>query len=349
MRRIVFIRLPVDFSSSLLDLCSEFTPLVENLSNNEIFLDLTGCGATGRILKSIALQVYQEIATRSEIGLAASKLAARTAVMRSRMHDSEQTFFRIIDNRQAYIAEVLPGREKEFISSLPLTEFYPLNTKEVKLFTRMGYSRVGELAGFSPYRLTKIVKRDAWMLVQNIRGMDSSPVVGLYPPFRIVYPVDLESEVTDGNIIKNHLGRTVKVLLKVLEKRHSGCKDVSLELWGEDFKIKQDRSLGALCNEEKYLGHVIEGLWEKAGTQKPILGFTITLSEIKPVQMEEQDLFTNRMVVGINRRETSIGDTIDDLLYRFPGLISRGVEIDRREQLLAFWDPWRCRSGKTEV
>ena len=78
---------------------------------------------------------------------------------------------------------------------------------------------------------------------------------------------------------------------------------------------------------------------------RTVEGVRIFLSELKPLEMRAQDLFTLRCTYQQEARERKRSAILEQLLQRFPDRLSLGMDIDRREQVLLFWDPWRFSPG----
>jgi nucleotidyltransferase/DNA polymerase involved in DNA repair len=341
LRKIVFIKLNgIEFSGELLDFCSTFTPLVEPRGNNEVFLDLTGVRQTWGILKNIAERIYADYRVKAQMGLATSKLLARIAATAAKLPTGNSDY-RVINREELNLIQVLPGREQEFIASLPLTDFYPLDDGDLKKLTRLGYCNVGEITALSPQRLTALLGKEVYLLSQYSQGKDSAPVLGLYPPLRIIYPSNFDEAVTDSGRIGREIRRAAGVLSTLMESRHCGCRNITLDLITTAGRIREERVLSSICWDAKQLFNILSLLWKKAGSHNPLLNFTITLGQICTLQVVQQDLFTNRPSYHQEQRRDNLENTIDNLLYRFPDMIRRGIDTDRREQVLAFWDPWR--------
>lgn len=343
MKKIAFIYLNKNIvSENLLKICSSYTPLLEPAAENEVFLDLSGYRQAGQIINKIAEEICTEYSNRAEIGLASSKLLARISVLRKNLPARQQgkISYRIISSKKAFIIQVLPGKEEDFMASLPLQEFYPLGSKEVKKLHRMGFSSMGEIAALSRQDLINLLGQDAYSLWQNSRGIDLSPVMGLYPPLQLIYPFDFMGEYSSYTGIETVIKTAVTSLTKVLEKKHSGAKKIILELYGEKF-YKEERLLSNPAYRTEQILNIVLKLWQRLSLQEALDKIVIILADISPLQMVEQDLFTTRISFERERKEIKREDILENLKNRFPGMIYLGPVINRREQVLALWDPWR--------
>lgn len=350
MRRIVFLTLN-DQAPGLyercLEICSAYTPLVEPSGNNAIFLDLSGCGATGGIIREISQRVGKEMNPNAktvpglQIGLAASKLLAHCAVKCMDSVPCPPETYRLITWPEARVITIIPGQERSFIANLPLNSFYPLRSDLIKRLTRLGFSRVGELSALPLHQLSLLSPKDGILLAQLVRGEDSSPVTGLYPPFHISYPIGLEEAGLDFTRIENALREAAGYLTDALESRHYGCSHISLDLISGLQRLRVERSLSSDCSRPEHLSNILLGLMKQAGPLTVLSGLIITLDELAPRQMLQPDIFSYRATCEKEQRQDKVRELITNLTDRFPDSLKSGLQLDRREQVLSYWDPWR--------
>lgn len=205
---------------------------------------------------------------------------------------------------------------------------------------RLGYSRVGEMAGLSREKLGQILKRDALLLWQNSQGIDYSPVRGIYPPDRLVCSVLLPS-CKDRQSLERALQQISVNLEKELDKRHKACRKLVLEIRGEKESLSQERLLGYACHEASQLTRILVELLPKTELPLPVEELRVRVDRLEKVEVEMPDLFTWRQHYQEEQQHRRLQEAIHDLLQRFPRSIQQGAEIERREQVLALWDPWR--------
>jgi len=93
------------------------------------------------------------------------------------------------------------------------------------------------------------------------------------------------------------------------------------------------------AGEERRLREILGILLKNLSLTGPILGMTLEVSSLYRWSLTEQDLFT------LDKRSTrphqELKGTVEALEGKIPGAVHVGVAIDRREQVLSLWDPWR--------
>ena len=342
MRKIVYIFLAADIiDTAFLDACSLHSSLVEPIGERELLLDLSPFNRIGDVLNLLAGTLSGLIKGKASIGVAASPLLAMLAVRRSSLAAEAKSSCRSFKKKGINIIQVIPGKEPLFMRTLPLEEFTPLSARESKLLKRLGYSRVGDLAELGSARLKQILKRDAATLWQNSCGRDYTPAKGLYPPGRLSYSLVVEEGCRNRTQLLLILKGAARELSGLLIERHASCYNVELqlELSGEQ-SLHMKRQLLAACHEISSLRMILEGLLPDI-IERPIIGLRVLLKDLKPLEMRVQDLFTLRYTYQEEVKKQRRAASMEQLLQRFPGRISLGMDIERREKILLFWDPWR--------
>lgn len=346
MRKIVYISLAAEsFDDQLLQACSQHTSLLEPVGNRELFLDLSSFKRISDILDGLTSALAGLIKEQAAIGLATSPLLARLAVNRYTFTAPARSTCRWFNRNNIAIVQVIPGQESAFINTLPLPEFSPLSARECRLLNRLGYAYVGDLVILGPYRLKQLLKRDVSHLWQNIQGCDYTPVRGLYPPERLGYALAWEEGGQDYKQLSIFIRDGARELSSLLEQRRVSCHRVELQLdLSGGQTIFKERQLSSACYDYSRLSIILEGLLPDS-FDKPAEGLRIFLSGLKPLEMRAQDLFTLRYTYQQEARERKRAASMEQLLQRFPGRLGLGLDVDRREQVLLFWDPWRFSPG----
>lgn len=342
MRKIVYLHLEKEkISRVILDECSQHSPLVEPQGEQGVLLDLSTFKRAGEIVKELAVFIHRQNAGPARLGLASNPLLAFCGACSSiPVQAKSKNTYRLQSYHNILILQVLPGQEANFLAGLSLQEFPVLPAKERQKLMRLGYSRVGEMAGLSRERLGQILKRDALLLWQNSQGIDYSPVRGIYPPDRLGCSVLLPS-CKERQSLELALQQISANLGKELGQRHKACRKLVLEIRGEKESLSRERLLGYACYEATQLARILAELLPKSELPLPVEELRVYLDRLEKVEVEMPDIFTWRRHYQEEQRRRRLQESIYNLLQRFPQDIRQGAEIERREQVLALWDPWR--------
>ena len=122
-------------SERIMSIFAQFTPLVEPLSLDEAFLDVTGSAklfGTGReIAQAIRTQVFATEKITCSVGIATSKFIAKLASGRCKPNG---------------ILEIAHNRVLEFLHPLPVSEIWGVGPKTNEELQRLGLRTVSDLA-----------------------------------------------------------------------------------------------------------------------------------------------------------------------------------------------------------
>ncbi len=122
-------------SRAVMDIFRSFTPVVEQLSVDEAFLDVAGgkrlWGSPHRIGALIREQVYRQLEMTCSVGVAASKFIAKLASTRSKPDG---------------LLVVPPAQMLEFLHPLPLPALWGVGARTQERLERMGLHTVGDVA-----------------------------------------------------------------------------------------------------------------------------------------------------------------------------------------------------------
>ena len=166
------VRTPTNFtryrevSRRVMAIFREYTPLVEPLSLDEAYLDVTALVATGRVADQIASQlksrVKEELGLTISVGVATSKSVAKIA--------SD------FDKPDGFTV-VPPGTERDFLSPLPVGRLWGVGPKTVERLNAEGIHTIGDLASQTDEWFTRMFGRTGGRIRSLALGDDDSAVV----------------------------------------------------------------------------------------------------------------------------------------------------------------------------
>jgi nucleotidyltransferase/DNA polymerase involved in DNA repair len=153
-------------SERIMEIFHRFTDLVEPVSIDEAFLDVTGSARAMGTGEAIACRLKQGIreATRltASVGVATSKLVAKVA---SDMRKPDG------------LVVVAPGEEAAFLAPLPVRRLWGVGPKMEEALAKLGVVTIGDLAELEPARLERRLGTHGYDLQRLARGEDDRPVV----------------------------------------------------------------------------------------------------------------------------------------------------------------------------
>jgi DNA polymerase-4 len=135
-----------EVSRSIHGVFEEYTPLVEGISLDEAFLDVTGAerlfGPAAEIAVSIRSRIRCELGLPCSVGVAGVKFLAKLA---SEAAKPRADLRGIVEGPGVFVIE--PGRELEFLRPLPIEALWGVGPATATRLRRLGITTVGELMG----------------------------------------------------------------------------------------------------------------------------------------------------------------------------------------------------------
>ena len=163
-------------SAEVNEIFSSITPLVEPLSLDEAFLDVSGCirlhGPGAIIGNSIRDRVWNELQLRCSVGVAPNKFLAKLASVAAKPIAAPDAV------RQGRgVVEVLPGHELEFLHPLPVQALWGVGPSTLQRLNRLGVRTVADLADLDEVTLVAAVgAAHGQHLYRLAWGVDDRPV-----------------------------------------------------------------------------------------------------------------------------------------------------------------------------
>ena len=178
------------------------TPLVEPISLDEAFLDVSGSvrlfGEPARIAERIRAQVRTEVGVSCSVGMAPNKLLAKLASRRAKPDGLEVVRVEDVGS---------------FLEPLSARDLWGVGEKTVETLGRLGIRTVGDLGRAVPAVLGRLLgEQHAAELVRLARGLDDRPVVPYEPPKSVSHEQTFERDLdADEDLLREILALSHKV------------------------------------------------------------------------------------------------------------------------------------------
>lgn len=297
-----------EISNQIMEIFSEISPLVEQLSIDEAFLDMTGTemlyGGVLAAAKLVKERIKRETGLTGSVGLAPNKFLAKMA---SDLQKPDG--LTVISHEKA----------REFIAPLPVTKIFGIGKGAAEQLRLFGVTTIGQLAQVELSVLQKVFGKNAQAVQQLAIGIDDRPVVASREAKSIGREHTYERDITSYEECKQALlSLSGEVGYRV---RRQDClgHTLTLKVKYADFTLKThsystDRDIS--CDEDIY--ELACELLEKVALGKGIRLLGISLSNLEKgsgfgLAFEEE--------LKLKQRNAAV----DDLKKRFgEDIISRG-------------------------
>lgn len=188
-----------ELSDQVMGIFANLTPLVEQLSIDEAFLDLTDLPQPPlELARMLQAEVDHKTHLPCSIGAASNKLVAKTAT------DVSKAAHRGITPPRAILV-VPAGEEAAFMAPLPVKMLYGVGPKTAERLLQLGIRTVGDLAQMPERRLASEFGKFGAEMALRARGIDDSPVSNQHETKSISQEVTFEKDVADEGILRRKL------------------------------------------------------------------------------------------------------------------------------------------------
>ncbi len=325
-----------EMSRHVMALLREYTPLLEQISIDEAFLDVSGTeaqyGSPARLAERIQGRIQAELGLSASFGVAANKLVAKIAS----------------DFRKPYgITVVLPGKEADFLAPLAVRKLWGVGEVTARELGRLGVQTIGDLAGFSPVRLREVFGSHGRHQGEAAHGRDASPVVTEHEIKSLSREETFGRDTRDTALLARELLRLSDSVASGLRRHGLMARTVSLKLRYTDFStLTRRRTLAEPTDSgpEIYAQaqSLLQAAWDKRRVVRLVgvgaAGLTETAGQLKLFEADDADATAARQAV--RERRARLDATLDGIRARFgDDAIQRASLLDEPEEL------WVARTG----
>jgi DNA polymerase IV len=220
------------------------TPLVEPLSLDEAFLDVSGAirlfGSPASIGRQIREQVAQQQQITCSVGIATSKFLAKLASVHCKPDG---------------LLVIPAGQALQFLHPLPVSALWGVGDKTRQTLSRLGLRTVGDIAGTPLDALEHdLGKAAAAHLHALARGQDERAVTSSVREKSVGSEETFESDISDPVLIRRELLRLSRRTATALRSAGLAARTISIKLRKADFTtITRSRTLPAATSETQQI------------------------------------------------------------------------------------------------
>lgn len=259
-------------SHQIRDIFLDYTPLVEPLSLDEAFLDVTedlrGIGSATRIAELIRNRIKQETGLTASAGVSYNKFLAKLA--------SDQ-------NKPDGLCVIRPGEGAAFVAALPVRRFFGIGPRGAEKMASLGIETGADLAACDIHFLRQHFGSQADYLYRAARGIDLRRVKANRPRKSVGAERTLDRDISSGAALREVLERIIALAWARITRAEARGRTVTLKLKHKDFtNLTRSRSLPtAIASEVEFarIGHELLG--EVLPLAQPVRLVGLTLSALE--------------------------------------------------------------------
>jgi DNA polymerase-4 len=297
-----------EISGRIMDIFRRYTPLVEPLSLDEAFLDVSGCLRLFGPAEALARRLKTEV--RSETGLTVS------AGVASQKHLAKIASGR---NKPDGLTVVPPGGELDFLWSLPLRELWGVGPATLTRLAGLGLATVGDLAALDQEFLARIFGRPGRQLWLLANGRDDREV----EPWREAKSVGAETtfavDLASPEEIRAAL--LAQTLTAVGRLRRQGLQAGGVTVKFRDHRFKtwtRSRTFSAPTDLREEIYQEVLGIYEKeAPGLGPMRLLGVSLTRLSAIGGPKEKALFEAPEAAAQERAARLNAALDQVQDRF--------------------------------
>ncbi|HYR41526.1 MAG TPA: DNA polymerase IV [Terriglobia bacterium] len=305
----------VEVSHQVMEVFRRFTDLVEPLSIDEAFLDITGSvallGQPGEIARSIKKEIREATGLTASVGLAPNKFLAKIAS----------------DLRKPDGYVVLQEADiEQFLRDLPISRLWGVGPKTEVRLHEMGFRTIGELQKASRESLVRSLGSLGEHLYHLSQGIDDRPVVPNWEPKSVGTETTFEEDTGDREFLLRTILELSDHVAERLRKDEYRARKVTLKLRYSNFSTHtKQHSLDKLIQTGEEIAAIARGLFSQFPLDRKIRLIGVSAGDLHRDGKDPQQL----ALFGQPGDKEKLSRTVDEIKEKF------GVDALRRgSQLL---------------
>ena len=271
-----------ELSRQIMEILRSFSPLVEQISIDEAYVDITGCRRLHGSPRETALAIKNQIRSQTEltcsVGIAPNKFAAKIASDMDKPNG---------------MTEITPDGLPAFIDALPIGKVPGVGRRAQETLNRYGIDTLGQVRHYTVEQMEKRLGKFGRRLSALAHGHDDSPVVPESPAKSISSEMTLEQDTLSHVRLSRHLLAQSESVARQLRHHEMRARTVYLILKTVDFKRHtRSQTLDRPVQSSEAIYQTAVSLLENYPLKMPVRLVGVGTGNLQPVsQPVQQQLF----------------------------------------------------------
>jgi DNA polymerase-4 len=260
-----------EVSSEIFAIFRSFTPLVEGLSLDEAFLDVTGSlrllGGIRQIGRKIQLEIEEKTGLQASIGMAHNKFLAKLASDARKPHG---------------FMHVMPDEVRAFLDPMPIGRLWGIGKKTAPKLKGQGIYTIGQLRKSEPEALRSVLGNRTEHFFRLARGEDERTVEPEQEDKSISHEITFDQDVRDARELHAELQRQALAVMHRVRKQRVAARTVRIKVRDHRFRtITRSVSMRAATTNTRTVYKVAGSLLDRwldshGGTPVRLIGVGVT-------------------------------------------------------------------------
>ena len=242
-----------EYSQRVMDILRQATPLFEQTSIDEAYLDVTEQTASWEdaveLARQLQRQVREEVGLSASLGVASNKLVAKVASD----HD-----------KPAGLTVVPPGQEASFLAPLPVRVLWGVGPVMAQKLAKLGATTVGDLASIPVEELRQRFGKHGAAMVRHAHGIDRRPVVTERRVKSVSQERTFRRDVIDLQVMHEQLQKMSETVAGRLTRKELVAGTIGIKLRYSDFTtLTRQMTLAVPTADQRVISKAASTLLER--------------------------------------------------------------------------------------
>ncbi len=308
------------YSKAVMDLLHETTPVIEQLSIDEAFLDVTGRPESGEALaRKLQKAIRDEFKLPCSFGVATNKLVAKIANTVGKAEAGKGP------NPPNAIKVVPPGTEAAFLAPMSVRELWGIGPQTEDKLARLGVRTIGDLAAKPERDLVFVLGKHGADLHTRAQGIDTRPVTPERDAKSISREITFARDVNDREHLLHTLRRLSDGVGLRLRRQGLAGRTVTVKLrWSDFTTLTRQTTLSQPVDQDaeiyQHAAKIFTAAWPY-GRKVRLIGVGVSGFEQAVRQLS---LFDTEQ----DRQQRKLQSALDDIRSQFgDDMILRGSDL----------------------
>lgn len=288
-------------SQEIMDILADFSPVIEPLSLDEAFLDMTGTELLFPEIADAARQIKARI--KAEVGLVASAGIAPNKFLAKLASDLDKPDGLVI---------IKHGEEKRILTDLPVSRLWGVGPAMGSILKKIGINTIGQLANTDLTLLKRHCGNSACELYNLAHGIDDRPVVSGHEPKSIGKENTYEIDLTNAKEVEKELFILAEKVGWRLRKYGYSARTIIVKIRFASFRtITRSKTLPEPTNFDEDIFATAKNIWQNVAMTEGIRLIGITAANLQ-AGCGQMSLFSED-----HEKRRAVYNTVDKLKAKF--------------------------------
>ena len=225
-----------EVSKQVMEILHNVTSLVEQISIDEAFLDISDIREEPeRLARGLQARIHDELQLPCSIGIASNKMVAKIATEVGKAIALKLIKAQGLAEPPNAVTVVGPGEEAQFLNPLPADMLWGVGPKTSKRLSELGIHTIGDIAKWPENEMIRLFGENGRELSRHSKGIDDRAIETERETKSISQEITFSRDVRDDKLLQKTLIEMSAEVAKQLRKNNLAGRTIKLKIRWPDF------------------------------------------------------------------------------------------------------------------